>query len=56
MWCLETRFSGRLGKAGLMVGPNDFKGLFQPKQFYGGVMLGTKPATELAQHADSEVL
>lgn len=56
MWHLETQFSHRLGKAGLMVEPNDFKGLFQHKQFYGVAMLGSKPATELAQHADSEVL
>lgn len=56
MWHLETQFSHGLGKAGLMVGPNDFKGLFQHKQFYGGAMLGTKPDMELAQHADSELL
>lgn len=29
-WCLETWFSGEDGKDGLMVGPNDLRGLFQP--------------------------
>lgn len=31
MWRLETQFSGGLGNASLMIGPNDFKGLFQHK-------------------------
>ena len=33
MWCLGTWHSGGLGSAGLMVGLDDLKGLFQPK-FY----------------------
>ena len=34
MWCLGTWFSGGLGSAGLTVGLDDLKGLFQPKRFY----------------------
>lgn len=31
MWDLETWFCGRPGRAGLMVGLEGVKGLFQPK-------------------------
>jgi len=34
-----TWFSVGLGSAGLMVGIDDVKGLFQPKQFYDSMIL-----------------
>lgn len=34
MWCLGSGFSGRLGSAELTVGFDDFKCLFQSKQFH----------------------
>lgn len=36
---IGTRGSGGLGTAGLRVGFNDFKGIFQPKQLYNSVIL-----------------
>lgn len=33
LWHLGTWFSGALGTAGGMVGLNNLRGLFQPKQF-----------------------
>jgi len=37
MWHLGTWFS-RHGGVGVMVGPDDLRGLFQPKQFYDSVI------------------
>ena len=45
MWLLGTWFSGGLGSAGLMLGLNDFKGLFQPKQFHDHVSTESKDVT-----------
>jgi len=39
MWQLGTWFSGGLGSVRLMIGPDDLKGLFQPKLFYDWVEL-----------------
>lgn len=38
IWHLGTLFTGEHGDAGLMVGLNDHRGLFQPKQFYSSVL------------------
>lgn len=35
MWCLETSFSGGLGSAGLIVGFDEIRGIFQSKLFLG---------------------
>ena len=38
MWCLGTWFSGGLDSVRLMVGLDDLRGLFQPKQFSDSVI------------------
>jgi len=38
MWHLGTQFSGGLCSVRLMVGLDDVRGPFQPKQFYDSVM------------------
>jgi len=37
MWCLGTWFGNGLGSVRFMVGPDDLKGLFQPKLFYDSI-------------------
>lgn len=39
MWHLRTWFRGDLGSAGQMLGLDHLKGLFQPKQLHGSVIL-----------------
>jgi len=39
MWCLGREFIGGLGGVRLMVVLDNFKGLFQPKIFYGSMIL-----------------
>lgn len=46
MWHLGTQISGGLGRAGRMVGIDDLKDFFQPKQFSGSMEAAAKTQSQ----------
>lgn len=46
MWHLRIWFNGRLDSVRLMIGLSDIKGVFQPKGFYGSVIVWPEGMSE----------
>ena len=55
MWHLGTWFSGGLGSVRFMVGPDDLKGLFQPKYFCDSMILRENIQQQMNQALDEAV-